>query len=80
MRFRTTRGVPSKSHGFLRWRRAFFAVMVMLLMLGVITARLFVWPAQGMPNRVSAIVMLAGPVIAWIRRLSSRGSTGRQCS
>jgi uncharacterized SAM-binding protein YcdF (DUF218 family) len=25
------------------------------------TARLLVWPAQGMPNRVSAIVMLAGP-------------------
>jgi hypothetical protein len=27
----------------------------------VLTARLFVWPAQGMPARVSAIVMLAGP-------------------
>jgi hypothetical protein len=27
----------------------------------VITARLFVWPAQGMPTRVDAIVMLAGP-------------------
>ena len=26
-----------------------------------ITARLSVWPAQGMPARVSAIVMLAGP-------------------
>lgn len=25
------------------------------------TARLFVWPAQGMPARVSAIVMFAGP-------------------
>jgi hypothetical protein len=29
--------------------------------LSVLTARLFVWPAQGMPARVSAIVMLAGP-------------------
>jgi uncharacterized SAM-binding protein YcdF (DUF218 family) len=28
---------------------------------GVVTARLFVWPAQGIPARVSAIVMLAGP-------------------
>lgn len=27
----------------------------------VVTGRLFVWPAQGMPSRVSAIVMLAGP-------------------
>ena len=26
-----------------------------------VTARLLVWPAQGMPDRVSAIVMLAGP-------------------
>jgi hypothetical protein len=26
-----------------------------------VTARLLVWPAQGMPPRVSAIVMLAGP-------------------
>ena len=25
------------------------------------SARLFVWPAQGMPSHVSAIVMLAGP-------------------
>jgi len=28
---------------------------------GVVTARLIVWPAQGMQDRVSAIVMLAGP-------------------
>jgi uncharacterized SAM-binding protein YcdF (DUF218 family) len=27
----------------------------------LLTARLFVWPAQGMPPQVSAIVMLAGP-------------------
>jgi hypothetical protein len=27
----------------------------------LVTVRLFVWPAQGMPPRVSAIVMLAGP-------------------
>ena len=50
------------------------------------TARLFVWPDQGMPTRVSAIVMLNGPGdrlnialdLAWQRRapfvVISRGS------
>ncbi len=33
----------------------------MAALFGVATARLLVWPAQGMPPRVSAIVMLAGP-------------------
>ncbi|HEX7996502.1 MAG TPA: hypothetical protein VF506_21490 [Streptosporangiaceae bacterium] len=32
-----------------------------LIILVAATARLFVWPARGMPSRVSAIVMLAGP-------------------
>ena len=36
-------------------------MMVVVGLFGVVTARLFVWPAQGMPERVSAIVMLAGP-------------------
>jgi hypothetical protein len=35
--------------------------MVLVAMFGVATTRLFVWPAQGVPGRVSAIVMLAGP-------------------
>jgi len=35
--------------------------MALVLVFGVVTARLFVWPAAGMPARVSAIVMLAGP-------------------
>ena len=35
--------------------------MVVVLMCCAATARLFVWPAQGMPARVSAIVLLAGP-------------------
>jgi len=39
-------------------RRACAAVMVVFC---VVTARLFVWPAQGMPANVSAVVMLAGP-------------------
>jgi len=32
-----------------------------LILFGAATARLFVWPDQGMPAHVSAIVMLAGP-------------------
>jgi hypothetical protein len=36
-------------------------VTVVLVVFGVVTVRLFVWPAQGMPTRVDAIVMLAGP-------------------
>jgi uncharacterized SAM-binding protein YcdF (DUF218 family) len=35
--------------------------MAVFVVLGTVTARLFVWPAQGMPAHVSAIVMLAGP-------------------
>jgi len=42
-------------------RRLFAALVAVLLAFGVVTARLFVWPAQGMPASVSAIVMLAGP-------------------
>lgn len=37
------------------------AVLAVLLVFGAATARLLVWPAQGMPGHVSAIVMLAGP-------------------
>jgi uncharacterized SAM-binding protein YcdF (DUF218 family) len=44
-----------------RWRRVLAAAVVVVLVFGVLTARLFVWPTQGMPTRVSAIVMLAGP-------------------
>jgi uncharacterized SAM-binding protein YcdF (DUF218 family) len=42
-------------------RRAFAAAMALIAAFILVTARLFVWPAQGMPPRVSAIVMLAGP-------------------
>ena len=43
------------------WRRIFAAIAVVVVVFGAVTARLLVWPAQGMPARVSAIVMLAGP-------------------
>ncbi len=44
-----------------RRRRVFEAVAVVIVMFCLFTARLFVWPTQGMPAHVSAIVMLAGP-------------------
>jgi uncharacterized SAM-binding protein YcdF (DUF218 family) len=55
-------GVPA------RWRRLPRTVRVVLstalaliLAFGAMTARLLVWPTQGMPAQASAIVMLAGP-------------------
>lgn len=36
-------------------------MVAVLVAFCAVTARLLVWPAQGMPARVSAIVMLAGP-------------------
>jgi uncharacterized SAM-binding protein YcdF (DUF218 family) len=44
-----------------RWRRILAAAAALVVALGVVSARLFIWPAEGMPARVSAIVMLAGP-------------------
>jgi uncharacterized SAM-binding protein YcdF (DUF218 family) len=61
MRFRSIRRVPDTRRRVFGWRRAFLAVLILAVAFGVVTARLFVWPAQGMPHRVSAIVMLAGP-------------------
>jgi hypothetical protein len=34
---------------------------VVVAVLAVVTARVLVWPASGMPSRVDAIVMMAGP-------------------
>jgi len=45
----------------MRWRRALVALAAVLVLFAGATARLFVWPQQGMPPRVSAIVMLDGP-------------------
>jgi uncharacterized SAM-binding protein YcdF (DUF218 family) len=44
-----------------RARKIFFAALILIVAFGGVTARLIVWPAQGMPPHVSAIVMLAGP-------------------
>jgi hypothetical protein len=62
MRFWPRRTAADGRHRPSRaWRRAFAAVAAAVVAFGLVTARLFVWPAQGMPARVSAIVMLAGP-------------------
>jgi uncharacterized SAM-binding protein YcdF (DUF218 family) len=85
----THRAVPARSrrsagHGR---RRIVIALLVVLVGFGAATARLFVWPAQGMPARVDAIVMLNGPggrlqtaeMLAWAHRapmlVVSRGSS-----
>jgi uncharacterized SAM-binding protein YcdF (DUF218 family) len=47
--------------GRLSWRRAAVTVVAMVAVFLAVTARLFLFPAQGMPRRVDAIVMLDGP-------------------
>jgi hypothetical protein len=54
-------GAARQDRGYLLRRRMLTGLMALVLAFGVVTARLFVSPAQGMPARVSAIVMLAGP-------------------
>lgn len=62
MKFGSLPGVMNRRRRISRrWRWIFTAVMALVVALGVVTARLFVWPAEGMPARVNAIVMLAGP-------------------
>lgn len=55
--------------GAMRWhsafsrrrRRAFAVVVAVIVAFCLVTARLFVWPAQGMPAHVSVVLVLAGP-------------------
>lgn len=57
-----TRATDDARHRPSRVRRRVLAVIVAVVVaFGAVTARLLVWPAQGIPARVSAIVMLAGP-------------------
>lgn len=61
MRFRSSRSVGDRLRGpFRGWRRVLVVAMVLFVAFSLVTARLLVWPAQGMPARVSAIVVLAG--------------------
>jgi hypothetical protein len=64
MRFRNRQAVTAShypSQRLRRWRRVVVAALALIAVFGALTARLFVWPTQGMPSRVDAIVMLAGP-------------------
>jgi uncharacterized SAM-binding protein YcdF (DUF218 family) len=42
-------------------RRAFMVLVTVVVAFCLVTARLLVWPAEGVPARADAIVMLAGP-------------------
>jgi len=42
-------------------RRALIAAAALVLLVAGLTARLFVWPSSGMPDRVDAILMLNTP-------------------
>lgn len=43
------------------WRKMLAVVVVLFVACAAVTARVLVWPAQGMPARVDAIIMMAGP-------------------
>ena len=53
-------GTPSLVHSRRRrrWRKVLAALTVLFVVICIATARLFIWPDQGMPPRVDAIVML----------------------
>jgi uncharacterized SAM-binding protein YcdF (DUF218 family) len=62
MRFRASVGVAERRRGSSRFRRrALAAVVALVVVFVLVTARLIVWPAEGMPARADAIVMMAGP-------------------
>ena len=61
MEFRSGRGARDGRRRLSDgWRRVLSIVLVLLVAFSLATARLIVWPAQGMPARVSAVVVLAG--------------------
>lgn len=43
------------------WRRVLIVALALIVVFAAVTARVLVWPEQGMPARVSAIALLAGP-------------------
>ena len=88
LRRKITRGISRPSSRQGKYRRKAVAVLALgAIVLGVATARLFIWPDRGMPAHVSAIVMLNGPGdrldtaldLAWQHRapfvVISRGSS-----
>jgi uncharacterized SAM-binding protein YcdF (DUF218 family) len=61
-----------------RWRRVAIALTVVLIAFSALTGRLLVWPVQGMPARVDAIVMLnaSGPTLPVALRLARQYRAG----
>ena len=53
--------MSTRRRGKKRWHRALLALAVVFIAAGAANARLFIWPASGMPAEVSAIVMLDSP-------------------
>ena len=53
--------VVNRRHRVSRRRRVFATAAALVAAVVLVSARLFVWPAEGMPAHVSAIVMLAWP-------------------
>jgi hypothetical protein len=77
LRRKVTRGISRPSSRQGKYRRKTVAVLVLgVIVLGVATARLFIWPDRGMPAHVSAIVMLNGPGDRLDTALTWPGSTG----
>jgi hypothetical protein len=58
---RTDEGRPPGPPPRRRGRAIALVVGVGVVMFVAATARLLIWPAQGMPRKVSAIVLMAGP-------------------
>ena len=62
MTFRKGRGVArGAAKRSSRRRRAFVTAVALVCVFSALTARLLVWPAQGMPAGVRVAVVLAGP-------------------
>ena len=61
LRRKITRGISRPSSRQGKSRKAVAVLALGVIVLGVATARLFIWPDRGMPAHVSAIVMLNGP-------------------
>lgn len=57
----TLPGPPMPRRRRITLRTSLVTLAVAIAVLGVTTGRLFIWPAQGLPGKVSAIVILAGP-------------------